>query len=162
LVYFLQQGQLNILETFISHYIISSHLVGGLLMSVGLLTRVGALIQLPIVSGALIIVHSKEALFSINQNIELTALVLFLLGIYAIIGSGNLSIDHHIVEDDPERNVWIEEFIKKIFSTDGALTLVRLSSKIRKKPDMKSTIAFNQSAFEHHSKLRNKKSFKKK
>jgi len=162
LVYFLNQGQLNIIETFISHYIISSHLVGGLLMSVGLLTRVGALIQLPILSGALIIVHSKEALFSINQNIELTALVLFLLGVYAIIGSGNLSMDHHIVEDDPGRKVWIEEFVKKIFATDGALTLVRLSSKIRKKPDMKSTIDFNQSLFDHPSKLRKRKSFKKK
>jgi putative oxidoreductase len=162
LVYFLQQGQLNILETFISHYIISAHLVGGLLMSVGLLTRVGALIQLPILSGALVIVHSKEALFSINQNIELTALVLFLLVIYAIIGSGNLSIDHHIVEDETGKKVWIEEFVKKIFSTDGALTLVRFSSKIRKKPDIKSRFDFNQSLFDHQSKLRKRKSLKKK
>ena len=79
LVYFLQQGELNVLETFISHYVISAHLVGGLLMTVGLLTRVGALIQLPVLTGALILVHSKEVLFSITQNIELTALVLFLL-----------------------------------------------------------------------------------
>tara|TARA_Y100001935_G_C17310508_1_gene515700 strand:- start:1228 stop:1842 length:615 start_codon:yes stop_codon:yes gene_type:complete len=162
LVYFLQQGQLNILETFISHYVISSHLVGGLLISVGLLTRVGALIQLPILSGALAIVHAKESLFSINQNIELTALVLFLLVIYAIIGSGNLSMDHHIVEDDPGRKIWIEELVKKVFSTDGALTLVRLSNKIRKKPDRQSSIDFNQSLFDHHSKLRKRKSSKKK
>ena len=61
LVYFLQQGELNVLETFISHYVISAHLVGGLLMTVGLLTRVGALIQLPVLTGALILRTLKRS-----------------------------------------------------------------------------------------------------
>ena len=50
LVYFLNR-ELNILETFISHYVISGHLVGGLLMMVGLLTRLGALIQMQFCAG---------------------------------------------------------------------------------------------------------------
>ena len=133
LVYFLSQGQLNIIESFISHYVISAHLVGGLLLTVGLLTRVGALIQIPVLVGALGLVHSKEALFSTNQNIELTALVLFILIVYAIIGSGNISFDHHIIEDD-NKPIWVEELIKRIFAKEGTLTIVRLSKKIQKKP----------------------------
>ena len=155
LVYFLQQGELNVLETFISHYVISAHLVGGLLMTVGLLTRVGALIQLPVLTGALILVHSKEVLFSITQNIELTALVLFLLIIYAIIGSGNISIDHHVVGEEPDRKVWIEEIVKKLFSREGKLTLVRISNRIRKKPDLTPTYDFNQSLYNQKNNKKN-------
>ena len=145
LVYFLSQGELNVLETFISHYVISAHLVGGLLMMFGLLTRIGALIQLPVLTGALGLVHSKETLFSTTQNIELTALVLFLLTIFSIIGSGNISLDYHVVGEESTKNVWIEEFIKRILSREGRLTLVRLSDKIRKKPDLISSYDFNQS-----------------
>ena len=161
LVYFLQQGELNVLETFISHYVISTHLVGGLLMTVGLLTRVGALIQLPVLTGALILVHSKEVLFSITQNIELTALVLFLLIIYAIIGSGNISIDHHVVGEEPDRKVWIEEIVKKLF-LEGKLTLVRISNRIRKKPDLTPTYDFNQSLYNQKKQQKKRRGVKKK
>ena len=95
------------------------------------MTRVGALIQIPVLTGALGLVHSKEALFSTNQNIELTALVLFILIIYAIIGSGNISFDHHILDDD-DKPAWIETFIQRLFAKEGRLAFVRLSSKIQK------------------------------
>lgn len=159
--YFLNQGQLNVLETVISHYVISGHLVGGLLMSVGLLTRVGALIQLPILTGALLFVHSKEILFSTTQNIELTTLVLFLLGLFSIIGSGNMSVDYHVVKEDGQKKVWIEELIKQILSREGRLTLVRFSHKIRKKPDRLSEYDFNQSLYDQQ-KTTIKKSKRKK
>ena len=152
LVYFLNQGELNILETFISHYVISGHLVGGLLMMVGLLTRLGALIQIPILCGALGFVHSKEALFSTNQNFELTALVLFLLALFCIIGSGNLSLDYHVIDESQPKNIWIEDFIKRLLSKEGRLTLVRLSNKIRKKPDKSLHADFNESIFNHYKK----------
>lgn len=134
LVYFLNQGQLNIIESFISHYVISAHLVGGLLLTVGLLTRVGALIQIPVLIGAIGLVHSSEILFSTNQNFEFTALVLFLLIIFSIIGSGNLSMDYHVLSEEDDETAWIEEKIKQFFSKEGHLMLVRMSSKIVKKP----------------------------
>mgnify|MGYP001321069059 CR=1 FL=1 len=134
LVYFLSQGQLNVIESFISHYVISAHLVGGLLLTFGLLTRLAALIQLPVLIGALGLVHSKDMLFSTNQNFEFTALVLFLLVLFSIIGSGNMSMDYHILNEDGDEKAWIEEKLKQVFSREGHLVLVRLSSKIQKKP----------------------------
>ena len=135
LVFFLNQGQLNVLESFISHYVISAHLVGGLLLTIGLLTRLGALIQIPVLVGALGLVHSKEQLFTTNQNFEFTALVLFLLILFSIIGSGNLSTDHHALKDNDDEKAWIEKIIERIFSREGHLMLVRLTSKISKKPN---------------------------
>ncbi|MEK9726709.1 MAG: DoxX family membrane protein [Candidatus Margulisiibacteriota bacterium] len=134
LVYFLNQGQLNVIESFISHYVISAHLVGGLLLTFGLLTRVGALIQIPVLIGALGIVHASEMLFSTNQNFEFTALVLFLLVIFSIIGAGNISLDHHILKEDSDEKPWIEEKLKQLFAKEGHLALVRISSKIQQKP----------------------------
>ncbi|MGA0242236.1 MAG: DoxX family protein, partial [Candidatus Marinamargulisbacteria bacterium] len=136
LVYFLNQGQLNVIESFVSHYVISAHLVGGLLLTVGLLSRIGALIQIPVLVGALGLVHSNETLFSTNQNIELTAMVLFLLVIYAIIGAGNLSLDYHCLDEKGQTSSWIETKINQFFSREGHLLLVRLSSKITKKPTL--------------------------
>jgi uncharacterized membrane protein YphA (DoxX/SURF4 family) len=92
---FISQGQLNVMETVVSHYVISAHLVGGLLMSVGLLTRFAAAVQVPILIGALGFVHSKDILFSTNQNIEFSALVLVILVIVSFTGAGNLSMDYH-------------------------------------------------------------------
>ncbi len=137
LVFFMQQGQINFIETFISHYVISAHLVGGLLMTVGLLTRIGAAIQIPVLFGALGFVHINETLFSTNQNIEFTALVLVLLILYSFTGSGNISMDFHIIgEDNNKRKTFIGNFVKQILAKEGSLTLVRLSSKIRKQPKL--------------------------
>ena len=37
LVYFLNQGDLDVIEAFVSHYVISAHLIGGLMLGIGLL-----------------------------------------------------------------------------------------------------------------------------
>ena len=37
--FWMLQGQINVIETLISHYVISAHLVGGCLLCIGLLTK---------------------------------------------------------------------------------------------------------------------------
>ena len=83
----------------IAHYIVPVHLFGGLMLAVGLLTRVAALAQLPILIGAVFYVHLSElTLMSVEprQNLELSALVLFLTCLICLHGSGRLSVDHLI------------------------------------------------------------------
>ena len=70
------------------------HVAGGLLMTFGLLTRLGAVIQIPNVVGAIVFVHLKEGLFTSGQNLEFSVLVLFLLGVITAVGAGRLSIDY--------------------------------------------------------------------
>ena len=68
------------------------HLAGGVFLILGILTRIGALIQLPILFTAVFIVHKHARLMMGGQSLELAVLVLFLLCIYFIFGAGELTI----------------------------------------------------------------------
>ena len=75
------------------HYIALAHLVGGVMLTVGVLTRIGAAVQLPILAGALFLIHGREGLMGPSQSLEFSALVLFLLVVVLIAGPGPLSVD---------------------------------------------------------------------
>lgn len=68
----------------ITHYVALVHLCGGLTLAVGLVTRVSALIQIPILFGAIYLDHN---------SIELAMLMLILLIVFSIYGGGRLSLD---------------------------------------------------------------------
>lgn len=85
-----------LVPTFLVHYITLAHLVGGLMLAVGLLTRWAALAQIPILLGAVFFVHWNEGLFAAGQSLELAALVLFLLVLIFLSGPGELSIDYYL------------------------------------------------------------------
>ena len=90
----LEQMQYPWLVTvFALHYVALAHLVGGLMLTVGLLTRIAAWVQVPILVGALFI-HRGEGLMTGGQSLELSGLVLFLLLTFAVSGAGPLSVDH--------------------------------------------------------------------
>jgi len=85
----------NAFDLFAAHYIVMAHIGGGLLLAAGLLTRVSALFQLPPLIGAVALAYSKqEGVFTHNQEFQFTALVLYLLVLILIRGSGPLSVDH--------------------------------------------------------------------
>lgn len=82
-----------IVTVFLLHYIALAHLIGGLMLTVGLLTRIAAWVQVPILAGALVM-HRGEGLMSGGQSLEFSALVLFLLVTFAISGAGPVSVDN--------------------------------------------------------------------
>ena len=90
--------------TALIHYITLAHLGGGLMLLFGLLTRLAALVQIPILFGAVFFIHWQEGLFAAGQSLELAALVLFLLVLVFLAGPGDLSMDHHFFgkEKTPE------------------------------------------------------------
>src|SRR5450432_1982919 len=47
-----------------------THIAGGLMMTFGIFTRLGALIQIPNVIGAVVFVHLKEGLFTQGGSLE--------------------------------------------------------------------------------------------
>ena len=75
----------------IIYYVVYVHLVGGALIVVGLYTRILATLQLPIIFGAIFFVNITARF--INSELWLAVLVLALLCLFIIIGSGPLSID---------------------------------------------------------------------
>lgn len=95
-----------IITVMLLHYVAVVHLIGGLMLTVGLLTRIAAWVQVPVLIGALFI-HRDEGLMSGGQSLEFSALVLFLLVTFAVAGAGPVSVDHGMPQlkesphDDP-------------------------------------------------------------
>ena len=89
-------GNYSAWNTLVVHYVAMAHIAGGLLMAIGMVSRVGAAIQLPVLFGAVFLIHLKEGLFAKDQSLEFSALVLFLLALVTVYGSGKLSIDHYL------------------------------------------------------------------
>jgi len=83
------------------HYIALAHLVGGLMLMAGLLSRIAAWVQIPILAGA-VFTHRGEGLMSAGQGLEFSGLVLFLLLVFAIAGAGPLSVDNGMPKLKPE------------------------------------------------------------
>ena len=73
------------------YYITFAHLAGGALIFLGLVTRLAALIQLPIVFGAVFFVNVLKS--TVNSELWLSIIVLALLVLFILIGSGPLSLD---------------------------------------------------------------------
>jgi uncharacterized membrane protein YphA (DoxX/SURF4 family) len=83
-------------EAMLAHYVVGAHIAGGLLLAIGLATRVAALVQVPVLLGAVLFVHGGEGLFTQAMRLELGLLVLFLLVLFTLVGSGRLSADQYV------------------------------------------------------------------
>lgn len=79
-----------------AHYIAFAHLVGGLLIALGLVTRTAILFQLPILIGAVLFVRSGPEVSSINNEWWVSGLTLLLLVLFFIFDSGRWSVDHYM------------------------------------------------------------------
>lgn len=86
----------------VSHYVVLAHLCGGLMLALGLRTRLAALVQVPPLLGAVFSVHFAEGLMSAGQSLEFAALVLFLLCVFSAFGSGRYSLDQVVDSNDDE------------------------------------------------------------
>jgi putative oxidoreductase len=86
------------------HFVAVAHLCGGLMLATGLLTRLAAAIQIPILFGAVFLVHSSGGLLNPGQSLEFSGLVLALLIVYFVFGSGELSVDR-LLRDSHVRSV---------------------------------------------------------
>ena len=74
-------------------YITIVHIIGGTMLTLGFFTRLAAFIQIPILVGAVFFIHFDQGLMSVGQSLELAALVLLLLVVFFLFGSGPYAID---------------------------------------------------------------------
>ncbi|MEX0601413.1 MAG: DoxX family protein, partial [Rhodothermales bacterium] len=81
-------------------------LVGGIMIAIGLFTRAAALVQLPALVGAVFVVHFQGGLLAPSQSLEFSALVLFLLVLVFLWGSGNLSVDNYVIEQPVDEELY--------------------------------------------------------
>jgi len=85
----------------LAHYVTFAHLMGGLMLAAGLLTRLAALVQIPILAGAVFLVHLDQGLLTADQSLEFSALVFVLLVVVFIFGPGEWAADRYVFEREP-------------------------------------------------------------
>lgn len=80
------------------HIVAFAHLMGGLLIAMGLLTRFAVALQIPILVGAILFVNAQTGFFSAASNLELeiSLIVLAALVVFLIYGSGKFSVDEYM------------------------------------------------------------------
>ena len=82
----------------LGHYIVFAHLVGGLMLAFGLLTRAACLMQIPILIGAIFFINQAEGMFRPFSQIIVTVLCLAGLIYFLIAGNGPWSVDRYFDE----------------------------------------------------------------
>jgi len=80
------------------HYVAFSHLVGGILIAIGLITRVAIGFQLPILIGAVFFVNITRGLTFLNSELWISIAVLVMLLVFLVVGSGRYSLDYQLRE----------------------------------------------------------------
>lgn len=85
-----------------AQYVVAAHLCGGILLALGLGTRLAAAVQIPPLIGAVLFVHLGEGLLTAGQSLEFAALVLAMLSVFSVFGAGRVSLDAWITKRNRE------------------------------------------------------------
>jgi len=78
--------------TLAGHYAVFAHILGGVLLIFGVLTRFACLIQLPVMIGAIFFVSTNPDMLRPYSELFLSILVLLLLIYFLIAGNGPWSV----------------------------------------------------------------------
>jgi len=91
----LLESSFGFLPDWIALVITWIHLLCGFLITIGLFTRLSALIQIPILIGA-VIINLSTGIFTPGSELLFSLLVLVLLVLFLFEGGGELSVDDYI------------------------------------------------------------------
>ena len=80
------------------YYVTFVHLVGGTLIALGILTRFSAIMQIPVVFGAVFFINILQSPF--NTDLPSSVAALIFLVVFAVIGSGKLSLENYLVNEN--------------------------------------------------------------
>lgn len=83
-----------------AHYVIGVQIAAGIMFTFGLLTRVAAFFQIPILVIAILYMDVTKEFFVISSELPYLILVFSLVVFFFIYGSGPLSIDNYIRKHD--------------------------------------------------------------
>lgn len=103
LLEYMEHSRLWVMPMIVSHYVVAAHVFGGAMLALGLCTRLAAVLQVPVLLGAVFLVHWREGLLAASQSLELSALVLAIVAVISVVGAGELSLDRRLTKSFEER-----------------------------------------------------------
>ncbi len=86
-----------------AQYIILFHIAGGILITLGILTRFSALMNLPILISEIFFINLPRDLMPFNSELVLSIALLIVLIVYLIFGDGKFSTDHFV---SVHKDIW--------------------------------------------------------
>jgi uncharacterized membrane protein YphA (DoxX/SURF4 family) len=75
-----------------SHYIAFAHILGGLLLILGVLTRFACILQIPILLGAIFFINLSPEMYRPFSELFLSILVFLLLVCFLVVGNGPVTL----------------------------------------------------------------------
>jgi uncharacterized membrane protein YphA (DoxX/SURF4 family) len=84
------------LAMILEHHVAFTLLAGGILITLGLLTRLAIIFQLPVFIGVLLNPHVKYGLYSVYNEYTFSIFMVLILVVMLIYGSGPYSVDHFL------------------------------------------------------------------
>ena len=100
----LMVSSLHIDSAWLDYAVIWLNIVAGFLMVIGLFTRLAALIQFPIVLGAVIFVHAREGVFAFQSGLIFSLIILLLLIVFVVEGDGPVSFMNYYKTEIADQN----------------------------------------------------------
>ena len=82
-------------------YVSYIHVLGGALLALGLYTRLWAILNFPVVFGAVFLVNITAPY--VNSELWLSILVLTMLAVFVIFGSGPISLDRLLAKEAAQK-----------------------------------------------------------
>ena len=92
----LHDNGFGFLPVLFMHYVVIFQIAHSVLLLLGLVTRIAALAQIPILLGALYALTARPEFSAYKSDLWLAIILLFLLVLFAVTGGGRASVDHHI------------------------------------------------------------------
>lgn len=92
----IRNSRFEFIAFILTHYVATMHLIGGVLIILGLLTRWAIAFQLPILAGAIIFINQIGSFSAINSEFTLSLIVFLLLCFFFVYGSGEWSVDEYM------------------------------------------------------------------
>jgi len=102
-VFYIFSSKQDVLTAGQAHLLTSAvHIIGGLMIAFGVLTRLALLCQFPILIGALLVVNPQRGAGLDNLELALSVIVMGLLLFFMIMGPGRYSIDNKVLRQRHE------------------------------------------------------------
>ena len=86
----------------LGHFVVFAHIIGGIMLIIGLFTRFACLIQIPILLGAIIFINSGNSAVKPYSELFLSIIVLLFWFYFLIIGNGPCAVKF---KENEQKNV---------------------------------------------------------
>jgi uncharacterized membrane protein YphA (DoxX/SURF4 family) len=96
LLQILQNSKISGWTLIVEHHVAFTYLVGGILIAIGLITRIAIIFQLPVFFGSIFCCLTQKGFFSVFTDLTFSIVMFVLLIFYLIWGPGKFSVDGYM------------------------------------------------------------------